>query len=698
MRATRAAQVVAGLIFAVVSTVAMATEGNSLWCIGEGTVSAPGSACAAHPPSVASISKGVYLLRHDDVLELGTLVEGEPGADDSELGEVALTGLRSSSREIVEVSLSVSPADRSSFVWDYRFSVDELRRLPRVRLAPGTYRWRFSAEGHDEFETTVAVAEERTRLALVVLQAHPRFTGSVIDAVSGQPMTGAAIVGPASELLATVTAGDGSFECSIRPDAWPRSIGVTYPARGTKWLSVPARVADVDLGVIRLEESGSVAVELPVNRSVATVRLHPWSEQEPGAQGRLSSEVGSDDREVTFAEVPPGKYRVVVEGREPLERLSLPVDVEAGRQSSIDASLSPIRLSIRARLNDDPVAAGSLQVEHGEAGWRTQLTLDDEGGFDGELWQGGPLAAFLVVPGKSTPYFATKMLRGVTEARWELNAGGHSVRGKVRNARGEPIAGARVSMQSDGPDGSSTKLIHAGATGEFAIDYVRPGMHRVVVSSEGYLSATEHFQTIPGDSERQLTIVLSRGRDVTIVATTAGGGPASGAAVIASGTSGFTGADGRVTLTLPVGQRERVFVVPREGSFASATIEGSDEPATVEIRVPAPEVSIVVRTESVEGSAIQGVGLLVRHNGVMLPREVIRLMGELQGIRFESGPDGSARLGGLPIGLFEFWPIFDYTKIERMQQFPGQSAASIAAQPGANWVLMTFERQSVGAP
>lgn len=683
------------VILLAVSLVARAASDQGTWCLGEASVAGPGPSCTATLTLEGADVPRAFIHLTGAELNFGVIPAGFDAIDDSSLVNVAMSGVRSSSRSLESVTLSVAPANTSSPKWSYELSSSDLRRLRGVRLPPGSYMVTVHAENHTKHEFVQEVGRKGGKFPLILLDAYPRLSGRVVDARSGQGMSGTAILDSDDSVLGQVSSAAGDFELYLPADSWPRSVGFGFPGRGTKWVSVPARLADTDLGLVSLAIAGSLRVNLPKGVSVRSIRVQEVGEDEKTRVTRRVRDVSEGQETLVLDDVAPGDYELLVSGDGALASFAQPVTVRPAEEATVDLSVDPIDVTIRATYQDQPIGAGSMYVEHGVAGWKADIRLDDQGTYKGQLWQPGPLAGYLTIPGRSSPFFATRMFIGAREETWELNAWGQTIRGRVVTAKGGRVASPRIAMQSEYADGGGSKVLQADELGEFVIEYVRPGRHRFVATAEGFLDSVLNIQTLPNETVREIELVCSPGATRSVLVLNANGTRAVGADVLAPGAVTRTGADGRASVTLPAGETVRLFVIPREGSFGSVLVSpGDDQSGEISIPVPAPEVSILVRAESDSGAPIAGVGLLVRFNGLMLPLELLQSMHRIQGLRFESNADGKAQLNGLPVGLYEFWPVFDYSQVDRINRSPGASAASLAAQPGANWVIMTFEKRA----
>jgi hypothetical protein len=297
----------------------------------------------------------------------------------------------------------------------------------------------------------------------------------------------------------------------------------------------------------------------------------------------------------------------------------------------------------------------------------------------------------LEVPGKTTPFFTTKNLPEEGDVDWEIVVSGQTLTGVVLGTEGEQITNARILLRSMYPDGASTKIVRTGERGEFTVDYLRQGQHTINAAAAGYLESSITVDTSQRVGDTNVEVRLEKGMTRVLRIVNANGTPAAGAIVVSTTAPAEADATGRVQVTTSSANPAPIFVVPKEGSFAIVHLD-KGQPEEVTVGVPPPDATIVVRAESDDGIPLEA-GLMVRYKGMMLPIEVLRTMHRIQGVLFQTSTDGIANLRGLPLGLYEFWPIFDYSEIDRTALTPGVPAASLAVGPGDNWVIMTFSGQ-----
>jgi hypothetical protein len=236
----------------------------------------------------------------------------------------------------------------------------------------------------------------------------------------------------------------------------------------------------------------------------------------------------------------------------------------------------------------------------------------------------------------------------------------------VRNATtGQPLANAFVILEAKSGDGMSSRGTPSAADGSFEFRSVDAGSYTLTVRVDGY----EPLQTPPSPlaEEAHLEKVELALRPVTghvLRAVNAFGAPIPSALVVISSargerTAGVTGPDGRITLPLDANEHGVAFVLPRSGSFAMTPFAPMSESGAQELVATVPDgaASLEIRAESTEGEPIEGVGFLLRVNGMLLPPRVQELMTFHQGFPHASDAQGRVLMSRLPQGRYELWPL-----------------------------------------
>jgi hypothetical protein len=115
-------------------------------------------------------------------------------------------------------------------------------------------------------------------------------------------------------------------------------------------------------------------------------------------------------------------------------------------------------------------------------------------------------------------------------------------------------------------------------------------------------------------------------------------------------------------LALPsTGAAHNLCVLPMQGSFALVDVPAREEAqrATpqppLQIRVPAPAVAMRVLVKTTSGLPVAQLGLLLVHDGRVVPPTVVDTLAELQRRPRRTDDRGEFLLSGLPAGNYDLY-------------------------------------------
>jgi hypothetical protein len=153
---------------------------------------------------------------------------------------------------------------------------------------------------------------------------------------------------------------------------------------------------------------------------------------------------------------------------------------------------------------------------------------------------------------------------------------------------------------------------------------------------------------------------------------------------------GHADASGSIEIPVSTDGRTPIYVIPRDGSFAIADLEPGSNEAVV--RVPEGASRIVIRAESDQHVPIPNLGFVIRHNGRVLPFEIVEAIAVAQGTRPKSDAGGQLVLARVPAGIYELWPVGSPAEYRALADGIGpEPPVRLVAAAGENVAVMTFE-------
>lgn len=523
------------------------------------------------------------------------------------------------------------------------------------------------------------------KIAPVVLQHLPLISGTVIDRDNHQPIGGATV--RAGRLIATTDAA-GLFRLEISGD-WPSFVVAAAEGKGVVPVAVPHREAGVMLPPIVLSRAGTLHVAW-VYVAPLTIEIH----REAGGSDQVIAmrKVTAEVSEAEFLDLGAGDYRVLLRGAEPLEQYGAKVHIESGQDTPLDIMNFPIPLELLVEKAGSPIGPATIDIMHTTGKWSGHVAIDTSGKAMTTLWQPGSFGVAVGVGPNA--YFTTRRAENES-ARWTIDMPRRRITGTVERAgSASAVPNAIVSLSVHANGGTTALRTTTDDGGKFSFDSIVEGEHSIVASADGYQSARTSYIVAEEDADRDLTIQLEPAAPVTLEVVDSRGVPVSGAAVLepTANVDVETGVDGHVVLSLVPRQRTLIYVVPREGSFAIAHVQpSSTDPIVSRIVVPPGSATITLIAEP--ATQLPTVNLVARYNGDPIPPPVIDAFYRMQRTFFRIS-NGAGTLRSLPVGFYEFWPIFSLQDAPSTLAGLGPPpAVRVAVQPGENRVEMTFERK-----
>lgn len=414
--------------------------------------------------------------------------------------------------------------------------------------------------------------------------------------------------------------------------------------------------------------------------------------------------LGAGEREAIFDGIPAGIAVVLVRGAGPLERHAAQLRVAADADERVDVTIAPVTLRGRLAMDGAPLAGAVVDLERTDELWDGSVTADEKGAFATRLWQQGLFRAHVRGGGLRSTVPATVTLTGTKSIDWRFEVPPRTIRGRVVDESGAPVADAAVVLMQTSDTARQTRRMNSAADGTFEFRGVLRGSHSLRVVTSPLLHSPPVPVEIGERDVKTLTIALRAGvtRELTIV--DAVGAPVANARVLcATGADvralATTDARGRATLSTPRDEPGVLFVFPPGGSLAVRRVGARDESVPLRIVVPRGDSSLEVVVRATDGGALPGLHFLVRLDGEVVPPEVIRAS-RREDLVLDTGDDGRpVILQRIPSGHYELWPYRDDEEARAMiaSSLPAKAPVSLDVTPGANRVTLRFRRGASAA-
>lgn len=577
-------------------------------------------------------------------------------------------------------------------VWIVPLSSRQAKGGIDLQTEPGEYEITVNAPGYRRAMQRQRASGEPA-LVTFMLQPLPRISGRLVSSKTKEPVAGGAVA--SRERVVAVSGTDGRFSFDADPDSWPETVVISAAGFGSSTVAVPRARANTDLLDLPLHVGASVEVTVsgPTDGAPLKVEIFKRRYAMPDEKAIRTKTLGTQST-VIFEGLEPGDYLVLARGTEPGQQYGKQISVALAEEKKVVLTPSPLRVVIRAELADTPLPQAHVELTHSQGLWHEHLRTDATGSANVSLWQPGPIVALVfdetTLP---TPHREKKEVTGEGETEWVIRVSTREVRGQViDNATGKAIANANVMLEVQGPQ-RYTATTKSGRDGRFVFTAAVPGEHRVAAAADGYRHDGLRYTFGESEQTHDVVIRLNVARSTRVSVRDALGLPVRDALVLDFVGHTLTGE--RVTdvagdVSIPVEAKEirDVFVVPRDGSFAAGTLRGGED---LTLRVVPAQATIVVTSVNTKKAPIPGVWVIVRHNGVTLPMEVLQALAKQQGAKTVGGPDGRIVLRHMPLGVYEFWPVGSVGEARAVMTGLGKDApVTIVARPGLNEATLTF--------
>lgn len=578
--------------------------------------------------------------------------------------------------------------------WSIDVTRDQLERVTRLAVAPGTYKLTLRVKGHrvTDFDFR-AVRGESTNIGVVGITQAASIRGRVVQRGDRTPIAGARA---AFDGGSSITNADGRFVAEVA-DAWPAELRVSARGRGTETIALPRAASDVvlpdvelasaaamELRIVRGEERGPLEVAIGARNADESPR---WL---------VHRHLRAGESEAVFNDLPEGIVIAQVRGSAPLQRIAAQARVAAGETARIELALRPVELRGRITIAGKPLARGSVDLGRKDELWDATVVTREDGTFVQPLWQqgefrvqvrGGGLRA--VIPGEAT-------LRGTESVEWAFDVPDRTLSGRITDARGEAVMNATVWLQE--ASGHSVLRTKSAADGSYEFRGISPGRHTLGVNAPSYLLIDEVPVQIAARADERRDFTLQRGVPRHLEVADAQGNPARRAIVVcATGAavraSALTDASGHADLATPADEASVIYVFPVEGSLAVRRIE-QNSASTVRIAIPAGTSSLRLATLTTGDEPVPNMSLLMRYDGEIVPPDVVQFA-KRNGVTLQSNAEGVITLRNMPSGRYEFWPYRtpDEARALIAAATPAAAPVSVDAKAGEHRMTLRFKRQ-----
>lgn len=393
---------------------------------------------------------------------------------------------------------------------------------------------------------------------------------------------------------------------------------------------------------------------------------------------------------VSFGDLAEGLYIVLAGGPQPLQRLSAKVNLGTDGRT-LRLVLPREKAMLRTTLSGTPLANAHIAFTHGELRWRTELDTDADGRFTGELWEPAVYGASVTRDRASAPHSVDVAL---SSTPLTIDVPDRHVSGRVLDG-GKPLAAAIVNLRSEIGGSTLTMRTVTGADGRFEFFGVREGALALTASASSYLdSDAATFELHGAPSYRVVDVELIHGEAKPVRVVDAHDTPIAGASLMAAcdgnvKSKSTTNGEGRAEVALPRDATCVIYVLPKEGSIAVATVKGA---APLLIRVAEGSSSLHLALKSTAGQPFPEMNLLMRIDGVVVSPAIARLLSR-RGFALVTNDEGQLALEHIPAGTYEFWPYRTTAEGQMIYETATEFAAPISVQVrnGENDATIRFQ-------
>lgn len=367
----------------------------------------------------------------------------------------------------------------------------------QLSLDPGRYRLVATAHGHQPSDTAsrqleLAADTPAQQLDFELDPGGARVSGVVHD-LEGGPIANARVqaVDPRGDLLGSSVAhtdDSGGFELSLTPGAVLLEVAADGYARAQHETTVPS--AGVEIELIAAARIVGEVVERHSGRPIAGVRVNART---GGSLEGVAVATSADDGSFALEGLSPGEYELSARAVGWYGRSSAPLTLAIGQTGSTRLVLdSAAAVGGRVLVGAGDRACPEAQLFLTAAGFEASALTDGEGRY---RLEGVPPGTFLLQAicslAQRTP--ASRQIsvgsEDLVDVELRVEQGG-SLRGRVVDARGQPVAGRNVLVVPVGTLETGGGAARTDAHGEFEVSGLVPGEYRAQLEHAPLVSQT----------------------------------------------------------------------------------------------------------------------------------------------------------------------------------------------------------------
>lgn len=362
-----------------------------------------------------------------------------------------------------------------------------------------------------------------------------------------------------------------------------------------------------------------------------------------------------------------GPYTLRVTPPENRSHVDRSVIIVNGQETAVDLALIPIRVRGEITRGTEPAPrfvvtfsdVAEIKPNQTRRDELAEAVTDDQGHYEALLWS--PSDYFVSVKSSTGTPAALKRLRLASEEeRADFNLEPHEVAGVVVDERDQPVAEATVFLKLKG----FARLATTNERGTFSFPLPDSGTGQLQAAKSGFLRPDPVEVTVQPDTAPPPVVLRLRRTGLLAGKVLAAGRPVAGASLASYRVEpgermtflGFSSTDeqGRFEVAASEGGVPvRIFVTGSGCPLAPFDLLPSGEEAV--LQCPALPASLELQFQDQQGKPVPGRTVVGRHNGKVIPTEV--LITHLSRFRLPAASDGGGRLllVGLAPGSYELY-------------------------------------------